>query len=1205
MRWKKPLMLSAIAVVVLILAAYLVLLSLDFNRFKPQIVQAVKEASGLDMTIHGDIDIGFGLDLRVLIHDIDIRNAAWGSRPEMVRMRRCELNLALLRLIRGFLEIDQLIFIEPDFLLETNPSGEFNFQVAPSGGVSSSPQTTQSTEFPLLPVKEVLVKKGRFTYRDGRTGTTFTQDVDRLVLSASNMQSPIHMDSKGSIKARPVRVEGIFGSPAQLIDPGEPWPLELSAKFNGSVTTVEGTIRNVTQLKGLFLKVKTQGPSVSEIISLAGITSPVDLGPFVFHAVMSDAQSKLTLKDIDLLVGTPERQEIKITGTIADLLSQQGIQLDYQAQCKDLSKLAGLSKSSLPFRGPLALSGRMEDSAPKIFRFSDVHLRLGKQELTGAAQVDVTNQIPQLKVELATSELDLGSVLASGNGDAMWVRALRGMGPVALKLSASDPYGKPVIEELDFRAGTDETAEVKVTGSVKDPLALQGIQLFYEIRGKDAGSLEKFIGKPVPVKGPFVASGRLVDVSQHVFASDPLEVALGENRLSGMTELILEGDKPLVKAKLSSPKLDLEPVLKPGYANSDLLRTLSGFGPISLAFTLSDPAGKPAIQEVNAALGADDPAEIKIKGSIQDLLGLQGVDLSFAVGGKDAARLSKIHGKPLSIKGPFSLNGHAADPEPGIYRFEDLRAVLGKNDIRGWVEARLRQDPLSLDAEFSSKAIDLTNVDLVEPEKVDVLRELGPWSLKTHVAVHGERISVESIHVVLGTPVLAEAKVTGAIRDLFAWQGVDLQCSLKGDDPATLVKLTGKPLPLSGAFELSGRLIDPSAGIYKVQSFEAHLGVNDLHGSFGLDLTGKKPRLDAEISSQKLDLRPVFAKPKKTETQAAENKKSPDKVFPADPLPLEDFEVMNAQVRLEAGQILLPHLALDHVSTDVTLEDGHMAIYPLQCGVGGGTIDGRFDLRAGSAMPTAALDLKAERIDIGAMLDELGVEKYVTGNLGADINLRSQGHSISTLMSGLNGRVVSVEREGRIYTTYLDALGAGLIQQFVRLVNPLIEKEAYSEFNCSVHVFDIKDGLATCKTWLTDTKYTLMTGRGDVDLKEEKLDLLFGLSPKKGIGMSGIAEFGVSLPGVARSFKLGGTLARPSITINPGRAAGTIGKMLGGFTLLGPLGLAAGLLDVRVGAKDPCGEVLKELENGTYDSEALKKEKRPSPNAASEQHRGY
>ena len=1207
MRWKKPLMISAVAVVTLILAAYLVLLSLDFNRFKPQIVQAVKQASGLDVAIHGDIEIGFGLDLRVLIHHIDIRNAPWGSRPEMVRIRRCELNLALVRLIRGDLEIDQVFFIEPDFLLETDPSGQFNFRIAPPSSVSSPAPAASSSEFPLLPVKEVQVEKGRFTYRDGRTGETFTKDVNHLVASASEMQSPIHIELQGSFRDRPVRVEGTFGSLAQLIDSKQPWPVELTARLGGSLAVVQGTISDVAGLKGLALKAKAEGPSISEILAMAGISMPFDPGPFAFNAVMTDDEAGLTLKDIGLRVGTPDTQEIKITGTIADLLSQRGVQLEYRAQGKDLSRLAGPSKAPLPIGGPFAISGRLLDPAPKVFRFSPIRLTLREQQMTGSVQLNMADKTPRLEAVFSTSELHLGSVLPSDSGDSAWVRALRGMGPFALKISVADPYGKPFIEEFDLRGGTDETVEVKVTGSVKEPLALRGMQLFYELKGKDAARLEDFIGKPLPVRGSFVASGRFVDASENVLAFDPLEVALGENKLSGMIELNLEGDKPLFKAKVSAPKLDPVPVLKPGFINPDLLKTLSALGPIALTFTLSDLGGKPALRDAGAVIGEEDLAEINVDGSIQDLLTFQGMDLSFSARGKDAARLRKISGEPLPLQGPFYLNGRARDTEPGIYRFEDLKAVLGKNDIRGWVEARLRQGPLTVGAEFSSQNVDLSVLDSLDSVSLNALGSLGPWSLKIRIAAHTERISVESIHVVLGTPDIAEAKVTGAIQDLFAWQGVDLQCSFKGEDPATLIKLTGKELPLTGAFDFSARLIDPKPRMYKVQEFEARFGDNDLTGSFDLDLTENKPRLKAEISSQKLDLRPLFATSKKAETKTTENTKSRDKVFPSDPLPFKRLETLDAEVNLKADQILLPHLALDRVSADATLKDGHLEMHPFQCGIGGGTVDGRFDLSAGGEKPAAALDLKAEGIDIGAMLDELGLEKYVTGNFGTEINVQTKGHSFSTLMSGLNGRVVSTARDGRISSRYIDMLGSGLLREIFRLVNPLSEKEDYSELNCAVHVFDIKDGSANCRTWLVNTRYTLLSGTGEVDLKEEKLDLLFALSPKKGIGIEGVAEVDLSLPGVPRSFKLGGTFARPSVTINPGGAARTIGKMVGGFTLLGPLGLAAGLVDVRVGKSDPCREVVKALEDGTYDSKvpATDQSPPPAPNPPSDKYQGH
>lgn len=1203
MRRKRRLIIGAAAVAALILAAYLVLLSLDFNRFKPQIVQAVKEAAGLDVIIRGDIEIGFGLDLRVLLHDIGIRNASWGSRPDMIHIRRCELDLALLRLLRGVLEIEQLFFIEPDFLLERSPSGEFNFRIKPSNGVSSPPSASRSKELPLLPVKEVQVEKGRFTHRDGMTGEIFTKDVNHLVVSASDMQSPIHLELQGSLNERPVRVEGTFGSLSKLIDSDQPWPLDLTARLDGSIAVVLGTISDVSRMKGLSLEVKAEGPSISEALTPAGITLPANLGPFAFHAMVNDAEAGLSLKDIDLQAGTPETQEIKITGTISNILPLQGIQLDYQARCEDIDGLSGHSKSSLPLRGPLTIAGRVVDFAPNVFRFSPVRIALREQQLTGAVQLDMAQKLPRAEAVFTTSELNLGSVLPSDSRDSAWPRALQKMGAMALKLSVLDPYGKAVVEELDFRAGTDETVQIKVTGSVKEPRSLRGIQLFYEFRGKEAAELENLIGKPVPLKGPFNASGRFWDPSQDVLAFDPLEVSVGENRMIGMVELLLEGEAPLLKMKLSSRKLDLEPVLKPGSENPDLLGALSALGPITLAFTMSNLGAKPAVQDATAVLGAEDPAKVAIKGSIQDLLALQGIDLAFSLEGKDAAGLEKIFGGPIPLKGSFSLSGRARDPEPGLYRVEDLKAVLGRNEILGSVEARVSRDTLSIGAEFSSNLLDLEVVDPMEKARAEAFRDLGPWAMTARVASHEGTLSVESFQGGIGTRGLLEAKVAGAVHDLFAWQGVDLQCSLKGEDAAQLVKLAGKPLPRTGPFALSGRLIDPKAGFYEVKEFAARFGDTDVAGSFDLDLTEKTPRLNAEFSSRKLDLRPLLAESKTTGTEPGQEKTSPDKVFPNDPLPLENLHAMNAKAVIKADQILLPNLALEHVSADVTLRDGHLEMHPLQCSIGGGTVDGRLELRATGGEPAGALDLKAERIDIGAMLDALEIKKSFDGTLGAEIEVQSHGSSISALMAGMKGRIVAVVREGRIYNRYMDVLGGSFLREIVSLVNPFSEKEELSELNCAVHVFDIKDGVATCKTWLADTKHTILTGKGEIDLIDEELDLLFALSPKKGIGISGV-EVGVSLPGVARSFKLGGTLAEPSLTINPGSAAGTLGKMVGGFTLLGPLGLAAGLLDVRVGEKDPCREALKALENGTYSPDTIEDQKTPPPNA-SEEHKGH
>jgi len=54
MGWKKILIAAALIVVVLLVAIYAFLSLYDFNKFKPMLAQAVKEATGRELTLDGD-----------------------------------------------------------------------------------------------------------------------------------------------------------------------------------------------------------------------------------------------------------------------------------------------------------------------------------------------------------------------------------------------------------------------------------------------------------------------------------------------------------------------------------------------------------------------------------------------------------------------------------------------------------------------------------------------------------------------------------------------------------------------------------------------------------------------------------------------------------------------------------------------------------------------------------------------------------------------------------------------------------------------------------------------------------------------------------------------------------------------------------------------------------------------------------------------
>jgi uncharacterized protein involved in outer membrane biogenesis len=1180
LRWKNLFIIGTTAIALLAAASLLVLRTLDFNRFKPRIIQAVREATGFELEMQGNIEFALGLTPRLVIHDVAIRNAPWGSRPNMVTMSRCEASVALLRLIRGNLEIDRLIFVEPDVLLETDASGALNFLSMAKDPPFPRLQEAAPRRAQFLPVRSLTLEKGRFTYRDEGRGINFVKSVEKLTIKAPTMKSLIQVTMTGSLNNRPLALEGNLGTPAGLVQPQQDWPVDLTIRVEGTTARLWGTLPHGARFGDLSLRIHAEGSSVGEIFALAGAPILLDPGPFEFRATLTGPGYGPALQGVDLRIGDRKTAEITVEGAVENLSTLQGIHLHVVALIKDPSSLLKDASKPSPLAGPLTIEGSLHDSAPKTLSVHNLRIDGGKDSLTGFLDIDRSGRTGRARLELSTSQLELQEILAPHLARGTLTRFLREIGPASLILSMAGPFSRASLEEVDLRLGKPENAEVRISGRIKEVTALQGIGLSFSAQGKDAADLENIFIKPLPVRGPYAVSGYVTDGPGPVLVCDDLKVTLGNNAISGSLELHQAGDKPRLDGAFSTQKLDLESVVTGESKNRVIMKAVHALGPINLTASLIDPLGKPGLSGIKARIGTNELAEVIFEGRAEDVFSRQGLDLHFAVQGKEFSRIQQIFGKPLPVQGAFSLTGRVLDAEGGSYRLEELDALLGNNAFRGWVEATAL-DPIQVQARFLSQEVDPDVLGMTGGAGAELLRPIRSWVLETSVVSFADRVAVESFQLSLEAPQVATAVLAGTVRDLFRWQGLDLTFALEGDDLAGVMGVTRSAFPLSGPFSLSGRLPAPKADFYEVRTLNAVLGENILEGTVVLDLSKQRPHLAADLSSPKLDLRPLFPKAEANpegKDKPARSKKPNARVFPDDPLPLDRIQAVDAEITLEAAQILLPHLALENATVHARIDNGRLEIRPLQGAIGGGTADGHFTLVVGDGTPEATMEFKASTVDLGAMLDGLGVPKSVEGILRTELRAKAHGESIAEFMAALDGEAVFVIADGRIYNKYIDLLGGGLFREVYRLVNPLSQKEPFSELTCHVNRFEIKEGLASSKIWVTDTKYTAVRGGGEINLEKENIDLVFRMSPKKSLGIRGLAEIDLNLGDFARSFKVRGTFAQPDVTLDPAGAAATIGKMLGGLALFGPIGLAAGIIDLKLGQDHPCLEVLEEME---------------------------
>jgi uncharacterized protein involved in outer membrane biogenesis len=484
--------------------------------------------------------------------------------------------------------------------------------------------------------------------------------------------------------------------------------------------------------------------------------------------------------------------------------------------------------------------------------------------------------------------------------------------------------------------------------------------------------------------------------------------------------------------------------------------------------------------------------------------------------------------------------------------------AVAVNDLIARTSAAQSPFDLKLQAVYEDRTFDISGTvgslsALADPDK--------PWPLKVETKTEGVTVTLN-----------------GAIGDLPSLNDIDFDFGLRGNDLAKLEAVLGESLPVNGAFNISGHVVDLAPKRYRVTNLRAAVGHNSVSGDFEVNLSGGRPQFKAALSSQKLDLRPYMKKDDGHNAKATRPTKEAEmqkRVFSDDPFSVEWLKQAHAEVKLRAKQFLLPRVALDDLNLSMVLKGGRLTVKPLKASVGGGTLEGYFTLQSVGKTAALASELKIQQLDFGRMLKALGATEFFKGVVDMELKLKSRGGSVAALMAELNGKVLAVGGEGRLNNEYIDLVGGELFSSLVGLVNPVAEETESTEVNCFVLCFDIQNGLADATALVIDTDRTTLIGGGQIDLKTEELDLALKPSPKEGLGIDGVGKISLSLGELTKPFKVGGTLAEPALAIDATHTAITLGKSIGGIALFGPIGMIAALASTSAVGDNPCLEAIQ------------------------------
>lgn len=230
----------AVVLIAVVVAGVAILGSMDFNQYKGLIAEQAKKATGRDLQIAGDLKLEISLNPAIAVDGVSFSNAAWGSRPEMVSVKRFAAEVSLIPLLSGQIVVNRLLVEGVDLLAETDKKGVGNWEFAP--GEKPAADAGSSGGGALPSIDKVVMRDIKITYKDGITGAEHRVALDEMTASAGSSNAPVKIAAKGSLNEKIFTVSGALGSVAQMTSSDGVYPVAIVAEALGVKASYKGTL---------------------------------------------------------------------------------------------------------------------------------------------------------------------------------------------------------------------------------------------------------------------------------------------------------------------------------------------------------------------------------------------------------------------------------------------------------------------------------------------------------------------------------------------------------------------------------------------------------------------------------------------------------------------------------------------------------------------------------------------------------------------------------------------------------------------------------------------------------------------------------------------------------------------------------------------------------------------------------------------------
>ena len=325
-----------------------------------------------------------------------------------------------------------------------------------------------------------------------------------------------------------------------------------------------------------------------------------------------------------------------------------------------------------------------------------------------------------------------------------------------------------------------------------------------------------------------------------------------------------------------------------------------------------------------------------------------------------------------------------------------------------------------------------------------------------------------------------QVRAEGTVTNLREFLGVDLQLAFSGDSLATLYGLIGVALPPTPAYRSEGRL-RRRAGVWRYESFSAHLGHSDVSGTLQVTSTGPRKRLSGELLFQRLSLADLGP------AAGVREQPAPGRVLPDLPLDISRWPSLDADITLRV-QMLLSRQALpmQALYTRLQLVDSRLTLDPIAFDWAGGQVTARLVLDGRKPPLRGQVQAAVRGVALAQLMPASAARRGVDlGHLDGDAQLAGQGASVGRMLARADGQLRLVARNGQVSRLLMEQSGLHLLE----ILQLSLAGDETVRVNCAIADFAVTRGVMRPRTLVLDTAVNTLVGEGQVDLATETLDL--------------------------------------------------------------------------------------------------------------------